>query len=256
MVKNSRQHFELIWYTAWFEIKAQVSRVYLGFAWWVIEPVMYMATFYLVFGVIFERGGPGFPAFLLTGLVAYRWFDSGVRSASESILRGSNLIKQTYIPKYVLPFSTVVAASFKSLIIVALLIVFLLTLGYTPTATWTAIAPILATIFVLTLFVGGITAILVPFLPDLRILISNGLTLLLFLSGIFYSTDQVPESLRTYFFMNPLAIVIQAMRDVLLSGAWPHWNQLGWVFAISSGGLVLLMAAFKKLDKVYPKRVL
>lgn len=247
---------ELIFFAAWFDIRSQVSRVYLGFAWWFIEPLLYMAAFYLVFGIVFQRGGPDFPSFLLTGLVAFRWFDSGVRSGMESIIRGSNLIKQIYIPKYVLPFSSIVASSVKALVVFALLLVFLLSQGIYPAPAWSALPVVLFTLFLWILFVGGASALVVPFLPDLRILINNGLTLMLFLSGIFYSADQVPDSLRPYFFLNPLATIIHALRDILLDGIWPNWQHLLTVFIVSLAGIVLLFWIFIRVDRVYPKRLL
>lgn len=247
---------ELIFFAAWFDIKSQVSRVYLGFAWWFIEPLMYMAAFYLVFGIIFQRGGPDFPAFLLTGLVAFRWFDSGVRSGMESIVRGGNLIKQVYIPKFVLPFSSIVASSVKALVVFTLLLAFLISQGIYPTQAWSALPVVLFTLFVWILFVGGASAMVVPFLPDLKIFINNGLTLMLFLSGIFYSAQQVPDGLRPYFFLNPLAAIIQALRDILLDGNWPNWNHLAAVFVASLAGIGLLLWIFIRVDRVYPKRIL
>lgn len=251
-----QQLYHLVSYSAWSDLKAQVSRLYLGFAWWIIEPLLYMAVFYVVFGILFERGGPGYPAFLLTGLVAYRWFDTNVRGAMESIARSANLIQQVYVPKYAFPLAATVGSSIKFLLILALLIVFLITQGYYPDVAWLALPALVGIEFLLSLFVGTIVAILIPFLPDLRILVSNGLLLLLFLSGVFYDGADIPQPWQTYFFLNPLAILIQAFRHVLIDGQWPDWGPLLIILVASLAGLAGTLKLHSRVDLVYGKRLL
>ncbi|MBL4567407.1 MAG: ABC transporter permease, partial [Porticoccus sp.] len=85
------------------ELKAESSRSYLGFFWWILEPALYMVAFYIVFALVFQRGGPGFIPFLLCGLVVWKWFGSVVSGSANVILSSSALIRQVYIPKYLLP---------------------------------------------------------------------------------------------------------------------------------------------------------
>ena len=250
-----QQIYHLVLYSAWSDLKAQVSRLYLGFAWWIIEPLLYMAVFYVVFGILFERGGPGYPAFLLTGLVAYRWFDTNVRSAMESIAKNAALIQQVYVPKYAFPLAATVASTIKFLLILALLIVFQITQGHYPTAAWLALPALVGIEFLLSLLVGTIAALLIPFLPDLRILISNGLLLLLFVSGVFYDGADIPQPWQTYFFLNPLAILIQAFRHVLIDGQWPHWGPLLMILIVSLAGLTATFKLHSRVDLVYGKRL-
>ena len=255
-MQHIQRVYHLVMYSAWADLKAQVSRLYLGFAWWIIEPLLYMAVFYFVFGVLFERGGPGYPAFLLTGLVIYRWFDTNVRSAMESIAKNANLMQQLYVPKYAFPLAATVASTIKFLLVLGLLAVFLVSQGHHPNIAWLAIPALIGIEFLFSLFVGTATALVIPFLPDLRILISNGLMLLLFLSGVFYDGASIPEPWQTYFFLNPLAVLIQAFRHVRIDGQWPHWGALLIILAVSLAGLAATLKFHARVDLVYGKRLI
>ena len=70
------QHLELVWYKAYADLRAEAARAYLGVLWWVLEPLLYICVFYVVFGILLDRGGQGFVSFMLCGLVVWRWFSS------------------------------------------------------------------------------------------------------------------------------------------------------------------------------------
>lgn len=235
------------------ELKVDISRAYLGLAWWIIEPIIYMLVFYLVFGVIFQRGGPGFVPMLLTGLVVWRWFDSTTRAAMESLPRNRALMQQVYVPKLLFPLVAVAAGTLKFLLVFALLVAFLVVYGISPAVSWVALPVILLVQLTFVTATACTVGLLVPLLPDLRIIIGNALLLMLFLSGVFYMALNVPEQLRGYFFLNPMAVLIDETRNALVYGTLPDWHGLLWVFGIS---LVIMTGAwwlFRRFDLKYPK---
>ena len=246
---------DVIRYQVRAELQAEMDRAYFGLIWWILEPVLYMLVFYVVFSMLFDRGGPDFVPFLLCGLVAWRWFDASVRGGASSILLNGSLMNQVYLPKLIFPAVTVIANTIKFFIILAILLLFLLFYGIEPSVSWLALPILVAVQFLVVLVVSCFLALLVPFFPDLNILITNAMTLLLFLSGVFFSIYDLPEKAHFWFFMNPMAVLIAAYRDVLISHRWPNWLQLGWVMVgcLVFGALVLWLA--KRYDRVYPKLV-
>jgi lipopolysaccharide transport system permease protein len=64
-----RHYLDLVRYRAYVDLKSESARSYLGMLWWILDPLMYLAIYYLVFGVVLQRGGEGFVGFLLCGLV-------------------------------------------------------------------------------------------------------------------------------------------------------------------------------------------
>src|SRR5688572_12050636 len=92
---------EILLYGVYSDLRTEVSRRFLGFLWWGLEPVMYMATFYLIFGLTLKQGDDNYVSFLLTGMVAWKWFDGSVRLASSAITANASLVQQIYVPKYI-----------------------------------------------------------------------------------------------------------------------------------------------------------
>jgi lipopolysaccharide transport system permease protein len=248
-----RHRLQLTIYKIRAEIKGEIDRNYLGFAWWVIEPLMYLAAFYLVFGVALDRGGEGFVGFLLVGLVVWKWFDVSVRQSMSSIGKNRGLLEQAYVPKYLFPLITVGASTFKFLIIFHLLLLFLLLYGVEPSYVWMLAPGLILLQLMLALGVALLVGAWVPLLQDVRPLIENGMMMLFFLSGVFFDLSSLQEPLRTLFSINPEAVLIDAFRQVLLYGNVPELPGLVWVTfcAACFGGAGLY--TLNRFDRVYPK---
>ena len=92
-------------------------------------------------------------------------------------------------------------------------------------------------------------------IPDLKFLVNHGVTIMLFTSGIFYAVEDLPVHLQEYLYLNPLANILAAYRDVLLHGQMPDFSRL--LSSLWTGGLLMgfgLWLIFK-LDRKYPKIV-
>lgn len=98
--------------------------------WWVIDPILSMAVFYLVFSVMLQSGTEGFVAFLLSGLVIWNWYRQSISNAGGAILTGQGLMGQVHVPKLVFPATTLLTDLTKFALVFVLLLVFLWLSGY------------------------------------------------------------------------------------------------------------------------------
>ena len=249
----NRHYLELIWYKSIAELRAEAARAYLGFLWWIVEPIIYMLAFYIVFALIFERGGENFVPFLLCGLVTWKWFGSSVSQCANSITYNAGLMNQVYIPKYLFPAIVIVVGTIKFAVILALLLVFLVLYGITPTETWLFLPVILFIQLILIVAVSGLVAAIVPVVPDIKLILDNVLMLLFFLSGIFFDIKTVPEDIRSILVLNPMAVIIDNLRVVLIDNRWPDIGSLAAVLLFSVIGMWLVGRLFKHYDRIYPK---
>ena len=228
------QHYmELVWYKAYADLRVEASRGYLGIFWWALEPLLYMCAFYIVFGILFQRGGEDYIAFLLVGLVAWRWFDNTIKLGASSLVANMGLMQQVYIPKIVFPTVTIVTNTVKFLVVLTILLVFLLFYGIDPGITWLALPGLLAVQLLLIVASTWLVSVIVPFIPDIRVIIDSVLTLLFFISGIFFDIESLPVQLADYLRLNPMATLIESYRKVLVQGVWPDWGMLGVVVVFS-----------------------
>ena len=245
--------YEIIKYRALAELRAEVRRGYLGMSWWVLEPLLYMVVFYTLFSVGLRRGGPDFVPFLLTGLVAWKWFATSVNRGSGVLLANANLIKGVDLPKYVFPAVSLVVNTFKFSIVFLMLIGFLIWYGIPVTSTWLAVFIIIFAQLIFSAAVSFWVAALVPIVPDLRLVIENCLMLLFFVSGVFFDMSKVEPRVQTLLLLNPMAMLIDSYRGVLLRGTWPN---IGYLAGVTAFSCLLLYAGCRFLcwyGHEYPK---
>lgn len=252
MTMRWTSYAELVLYKGMADLGAEASRAYIGFIWWVLEPLLYMMAFYVAFGLGVRSGGAHMLLFLLSGLVPWKWFSSSVQSGSNIIQANSGLIQQVYLPKYVLPWMVMVTNGFKFLIILGLL---MLLAGFTqgPAASWLALPALVAVEMLLTLALASLAAALVPLLPDLSLIIDNGLIVLMFLSGIFTDVTRLPPTIRRVLEFNPMVPIISGFHDVFVEKIWPDWWSLIWVTVFSLALYAFAYKLLKRYDRIYPK---
>lgn len=250
-----RQYTEFLLYRLHAELRAEALRGYLGFLWWIVEPLALMLAFYVVFGIVMQTGKENYVAFLLSGLVFWKWFDSSVRGGSMAIMAYGNLIQQVYLPKHLFPLLVVLVNTVKFLIVLGLLLIFLLLYGISPGWNWLGLLPLIMVQFALGVGLAGVFAALVPFVPDLRVAIDNGMLLLMFLSGIFFDLSSVPEGVAQYLRLNPMAGLIENYRGVLLEGQWPDMVLVAVLGAVAFAFVLLAGFLLHRFDRVYPKVV-
>ena len=247
---------KLAWFKALAEMRAEASRRYLGVLWWIAEPLLYLLAFYIVFSVGLRLGGDDYVPFLLCGLVPWKWFATTIQVGSNVISENRGLMNQVYFHKSMLVWMLMLVNLLKALIVFTLLLVALYFMDYPPTSTWIALPLVLITQFVLIAGIGSLTASLVPFVPDLRLLIDNGILVFFFASGIFFNIADRPEHIQDLLYLNPMAVIISAYRDVLLYGQWPDWLMLGWSFGLGALLLCLGLSFLHRFDRTYPKIII
>lgn len=248
-------NLEFVWHRSIAEIRADMSRAILGIFWWIVEPVLYMVVFYVIFGLVLQQRGENYVSFLLTGLITWKWFSSTINSSTTAITRNMPLIYQVYLPKIVFPLVAILTSSFKFLIVFVMLLLFLLVTGAPVSTVWLVDLPLLLVFQVLFMLgIGMVLSAVDPFLPDIKFLVDNGMLMLFFLSGIFFRFDSVPESIRPYFDLNPMGVLIHSYREVLLYGKHADWGGL-WAIAIFTLCALLLGSyLLAKFDRKYAKR--
>ena len=245
---------DIIYFKTYAELKAESQRYYLGFLWWLIEPVIYMLVFYFVFGVLFQRGTPDFVVFLLTGLVFWHWFQSTVMQCVDTLQVNRALFNQVYVPKYLFPAVVMLKNTAKFGVVLAILILFLLAYGIAPSSDWIAAPLVLAVGGAFVAGVSVLVAAITPFVPDLKVLLENGMRALLFMSGIFYDINAFESPYRLVFQLNPVAVLIDNLRTVLLQSQSPDWLQLAAVLAFAAitgaTGLAVMRANESRYAKI------
>ena len=247
------RYLELVFWKALAELKAEAERAYIGILWWIAEPVFYMGAFYVAFGSGLRAGGVRAVPFLLCGLVVWKWFAGSVQSGSGAIQANSGLIQQVYLPKAILPLIVLFTNTVKFFIVFSLLIFLLVLMGYPPNVTWLALPVLIAVEFLLIAAIGSLAASLLPLFPDLKLIIDNGLIVVMFMSGIFFDVNRLPRGPAAIVHYNPMAAIIEGFRAVLMKHVWPNWGMLGAVAAFGAVTYVSALMILTSYNRHYAK---
>lgn len=246
--------FDLLLYKTRANLRAEVSRLYLNYAWWALEPLFSMGVFYVVFGIFMKSATPHFALFLLIGTTQWQWFASTVLHASTSITGASRLIQQVDIFKVFFPLEVVLQDAFKHLFVLVLLAMLLLFYPVPVVMPWLALPLVLALQGLLVLGCSMLAAALVPFFPDLSLILATVMHVLFFVSGIFFDVDMfVLPPHRSWMYANPMAGIIREYRRIIIDGQWPDWAYLGMVTVGASLLIVLALCILLRYDKMYPR---
>ena len=242
-----RNFIQLVAVKVWLNTKAEVRKTYLNYLWWILEPALFVGVFYLVFGMLFDKGGVDFFAFLICGKIPFLWYSRSIMNSSGSIVANRGLIEQIAIPKIFFPIVVVFQDGLKQLVVFTLLILVLLSINVGLDSTLLYLPLVIVSQLAFILASGFIVATIVPIVPDFRYIVATGLHLLLFGSGIFFDYKQyIPHDYQTLFLANPLAYLIECYRDILLYHRAPDFAGLGLIFSIS---LLLVLLVSLLLDR-------
>tara|TARA_R110000823_G_scaffold195624_5_gene326930 strand:+ start:6296 stop:7072 length:777 start_codon:yes stop_codon:yes gene_type:complete len=233
-------------------LRADATKFFLGYIWWVLEPLLYVAVLYVVFSVILANRQPDFLYFLMTGKLAFTWFSKSVTQASNSIVGSKGLVGKVHVPKTLFPLASVQEGLYKQVAVFALLFGVLLYGGYGVTITWVYLVPIIIINYVMILACAYLGATLVCVVRDFAPLISLGMIFLMFTSGIFWDVRDLgdPDKSALVLALNPLAFMFDAYRQVLMYATPPDMLHL-LVIGVGFGALLACMVVVMRRSSQY-----
>ena len=225
MIKAYLQTFNkykgLIAYLAKNQIALRYRKSYLGLLWSLLNPLLTMIVLTMVFSTIFKNEIENFPIYLMCGRLIYEYNAESTKVAMNSVIQNSSLIKKVYVPKYVFPVSSSVAALvnmlFSLLALVIVMIATQLPLRWTMLMIW---LPMLY-VFVFSTGLGLILSAVNVFFRDIKHLYGVFLTMWLYLTPLFYPFEAVPEMVQNIILLNPLYHYITMFRGLVLYGTLP-----------------------------------
>lgn len=238
-------------------VRGEVARNFLGYAWWSLEPMLGMLVYYLVFAVGLRMGDENFLTFLLVGTSFWLWFNKTVSQASTSITKAKGIILSAKVSKIIFPLSSVLHTAVKQIVVVVVLLIFLPLAGIEITRYWMILPLIMLVQLAFISAVSLSASIIVPIIPDMGFLIDTALRLMFFVSGVLFSMDRIGPPYGKYlYYANPMAGLLTNYRKILLYGEPPDLPYLAGCLIIS--GIFCLIAGFtlRKLDSYYPRWVL
>ena len=219
-------HRELIGVLVAKQLKLRYRGSILGFLWTLINPLVQMLVYTLVFGVYLRVDVDRYPVFLFSGLLPWIWFASSVQQGVTCILDGAGLVTRSQFPAEVLPIVALTSNTVNFLLTLPLLLAFVLAFHARLGLALLALPLLIILEYVMTLGPVLLFAALDVQFRDLQHIILHVLTVLQFLTPIFYPVSLIPEPFRAWALLNPLAVLVSSFHDVLYFNRFPPWPPL------------------------------
>lgn len=209
------------------DIKIRYKNSVLGVLWSLLNPLLMMLVFSLIFNKLLGSSLRDYHIFILVGLLPWNFFNGATMTATDSIMSNSSLVKKVYFPRELLPVSAVLSNLVNFMIACIVLIVFLYAsgIGLTVHALWFPVLLVIQIIF--TLGLGFILSSLHVFYRDIRMILEVGMLAWFFLTPVVYSIEQFEGQATTIFgiavedparvmrWLNPMATLIDGYRTIL-----------------------------------------
>lgn len=243
---------DLLYYLTWRDIKVRYKQTVFGVGWALIQPLVTMAVFSIVFGRYAEMPSDGlpYPLFSYAGLLPWGLFAFALTQSSNSLVASQQLVTHVYFPRIFLPFASVTVGVVDFLFASTALVVMLAYYEVMPTAR----------IFILpvAVLVGLVAAVGVGFwlsalnvkYRDVRYALPFLTQVWLFATPIVYPATLVPSAWRPFLGLNPMAGPIEAFRWAL-GGESDAWPLLGISAAVAFALFVFGVAYFRSVERSF-----
>ncbi len=218
---------ELLWFLVWRDILVRYKQTAVGVLWTVLRPLLAMAAFTVVFGVLAKMpsGAVPYPLLVFAGLLPWTFFSNALSESSASLIGNANLLTKVYFPRMIVPLGSILASLVDLVISLLLMVGLMLWYGFLPD--WRIAAlPLFLVLCCLSVCGAGLwcAALNVKY-RDFRYLVPFLLQFGLYVSPVGFSTTVVPGSWRLLYSLNPMVGVIDGFRWALLGGRgeifWP-----------------------------------
>lgn len=225
------------------DFKKRYARTALGMAWSVFNPLLQLLIMRMVFTHFFGRGIPHYTTYLFSGMIVFSYFSESTREGMTSLVDNASIFTKINVPKYLFLFAKNIQSTINFLLI--LLVFFFFCILDRVTFTWKFILllyPIILLVF-FNIGTGLVLSAMYVFFRDMQYFWGLFLTLLNYLSAVFYQIDSFPDRTQKLFYINPIYLYIRYFRKIVLEAQIPsfgfHMLMLAEALIMFVGGILI-----------------
>lgn len=223
------------------EVRARYKGSALGFLWSLLNPMLMMVVYSLVFSVYMRINIPNYSLFLFCGLLPWTWFTTSITNATSTIVANGNLIKKVYFPLEILPLVNITTNLVNFLLSLPILLLFMAAVHVPLTVNLLFLPVLIVVQFILTLGLSLILCTLNTFFRDVEQLLGPLLLAWFYLTPVIYPAKQIPTQFGFLFVANPMAPLMTSYQRIFFEGLPPSGSHL---LTCTLTGLVLLLVGY------------
>jgi len=249
--KELLEYRDLFFFLVWRDIKVLYAQTILGFCWAILQPLVQIIIFTIIFGKVAKIATDGIPYVLFStvAIIPWTYMSQAMMQSSDSLIREAHMLGKVYFPRLTFPMTPVLSRLVDFLISIILLAGAIIYYGVHPT--WNLLFfPVFCLMMILIPAAVGLwfSSMAIRF-RDVRFIMPFIIRMLMYSAPIVYSASTIPEGYRMLYSLNPLVGVIEGFRACLLGLPMP-WSYI-WPGAITT--VVLLLSGvfyFKRMERI------
>jgi lipopolysaccharide transport system permease protein len=241
-------------FLVWRDIKARYAQTVFGVGWSILNPLLTVAVFTVIFGSFARIPSDGSPyiVFAFTGLMPFLYFSNALNTASLSVIGNASIYNKVYFPRLILPVVPIVVGLVDLFLMFGVLFILLYAYGIAPSPAALVMVPV-ASLIMITVAIGlgcWLAALNVKY-RDVGVLISFLVRIGMYASPVIYPMSLVPEEWRGVYMLNPLVGIIETVRATLLVETSIPWPALGISCAMAGFFLTTGILYFRRTEGIF-----
>lgn len=247
------QYRELLYFLVWRDVKVRYRQTLIGAVWVVLQPLITMVVFTIVFSNFARIPSDGlpYPIFAYAALLPWNYFSQATARSGASFVGAANVIGKVYFPRFILPLAAAVAPLIDFVTTFVILLGMMAWFGIWPSRTILTLPPLLLLTLLTALAVGMWLSTLNVKYRDVGQIIPLLLQLWMFASPVVYPVSLVPERWRLIYSLNPMVGVIEGFRWALLGKGSPNFAVIGASAVVVLGILLAGIVYFNYMEQSF-----
>jgi len=246
------QYRELIGTLVVRDLRVRYRRSILGFVWTMLQPLMTLVVLTVVFSALFRFDILNYPVYAVAGILFWNFFSQSIIASMNSLKSSAPLLQKLPLPMELFPLATVLSGIVNFVFAWIPMLIIMLATGHPirPALLFVPVATLIAAVF--TYGIGLILSPLAVFFTDVVELVGVILTMLMYMTPIFYPLSIVPARFMWVIRYNPVRSVLEVFRDPIYYGKLPPLSHLSLSVVIAIAALALGMLVFRKTSSQIP----
>ena len=256
-LRNRWEYRELLYFLAWRDVKVRYKQTILGMLWIVLQPVVSMVVFSVLFGGLLKvpSGGVPYPIFAYAALLPWNYFAGSLNRSSTSVVNSAQLITKVYFPRLIIPISGVLSGLVDFSVAFLVLIGLMVYYGIAPTRSVLLLPGFLLLAMTTALGFGMWLSALNVRYRDVQYLIPYLVQIWMYVTPVIYGSTLIPERFRFLLGLNPMTGVVEGFRWALLGEHLADAHPPGFLFpvsiAISLAVLISGAVFFRRTERTF-----
>lgn len=249
--KELVRYRDLAYFLVWRDISVQFAQTILGFTWAILQPLIQIVIFSIIFGRIAQIPSDGVPYLLFstTAIIPWTYMSSVMTASSTSLVTNQSMLGKVYLPRLLYPLTPVLSKLLDFIISIFLLLAIMIYYKAAPTWNFIYLPLFVVMMMAFPAAVGLWLSSLAIRYRDVRFAMQYVIQMLMYTAPIVYSASSIPVEYRFFYSLNPLVGVIEGFRATLLG------TEIPWLFILPGmfTTVVLLVGGalyFKRMERI------